>query len=155
MRIKPEITLAALALVTSGMGCSGKQDSPPRLHWGPAPAIFPAGAMMALVSGDPSTEGPVQVLLSMPDGYKIPPHFHPTDEVIEVKQGTFLVGMGDSLDPKSAKPMNRGDKSSVPANMHHYVIVLGRTDVAVSARGPLAMIYVNTADDPIQSRFKP
>lgn len=111
--------------------------------------------MMAVVSGDPSKEEPFQIQLSMPDGYKIPPHFHPTDEVVEVKQGTFLVRMGDTLDPNSAKPMDRGDKRSVPANMHHYVIVLGRTDVAVSARGPFGRIYVNTADDPIQSRFKP
>jgi hypothetical protein len=28
----------------------------------------------------------------MPDGYRMPPHFHPTDERAEVKQGTLLVG---------------------------------------------------------------
>lgn len=155
MRIDSGITFPAIALVISGMGCSGKQDSVPKLRWGPAPAVFPVGAKIAVVSGDPDKEELFQIQLSMPDGYKIPPHFHPTDEVIEVKQGTFLLGMGDTLDPKSTKPMNKGATRSVPANMHHYGIALGRTDVAVSARGPFYMAYVNPADDPIQSRVKP
>lgn len=154
MRIEPVITLTAIALVTIGMGCSRDQKSVPSLHWSAAPAIFPVGAKMAVVSGDPSKEEFFQIQLSMPDGYKVPPHFHPTDEVVEVKEGTFLVGMGDTLDPKSTKAMNKGDKGSVPANMHHYGIALGRTDVAVSARGPFAMTYVNPVDDPIQSRVK-
>jgi quercetin dioxygenase-like cupin family protein len=103
---------------------------------------------MAVVSGDPSKPELFMVELSMPDGYKIPPHFHPTDEVVEVKEGTFLVGMGDKFDPKKAKPMNKGDKGSLPANMHHFGIAQGETIVAVSARGPFAMTYVNPADDP-------
>ena len=34
----------------------------------------------------------------MPAGYKFPPHFHPTTEMVTVKKGTFLVGMGDTFD---------------------------------------------------------
>jgi mannose-6-phosphate isomerase-like protein (cupin superfamily) len=84
----------------------------------------------------------------MPDGYKIPPHFHPTDEVVEVKEGTFLVGMGDTFDPRKTSPMKQGEKGAVPANTHHFAIARGATVVAVSARGPFAMTYVNPADDP-------
>ncbi len=118
------------------------------LQWGPAPAVFPAGAKMAVVSGDPSKAELFLVELSMPNGYKIPPHFHPTDEVVEVKEGTFLVGMGDTFDLTKAKPMKKGDKGSVPANMHHFGSAQGATIVAVSARGPFAMTYVNPADAP-------
>jgi quercetin dioxygenase-like cupin family protein len=71
------------------------------LHWGPAPPVFPKGARMAVVSGDPGTAGEFVVQLSMPAGYKIPPHFHPTDETVQVKKGTFLVGMGENLDGNS------------------------------------------------------
>ena len=38
------------------------------LKWGPAPPIFPAGAKMAVVSGDPSKPGPFVVELALPDG---------------------------------------------------------------------------------------
>src|SRR4051812_28192255 len=61
------------------------------LKWGPAPAVFPKGARMAVVSGDPGKAGEFVIQLSMPAGYKISPHFHPTDETVQVKKGTFLV----------------------------------------------------------------
>src|SRR5689334_25428401 len=45
----------------------------PALQWGPAPAVFPAGAQLAVVSGDPSKAGKFVIQLKMPDGYKIAP----------------------------------------------------------------------------------
>ena len=62
-----------------------------KLSWSPAPAVFPKGAKMAVVRGDPSKAEQFTVELSFPNGYKIAPHFHPTDETITVKKGTFLV----------------------------------------------------------------
>jgi quercetin dioxygenase-like cupin family protein len=103
---------------------------------------------MAVVSGDPSKEGMFRVQLSFPDGYKIPPHFHPTDEVLTVQEGTFLVGMGDKLDPKKTKTMQKGDSGTMAAGKHHFAIARGATTVGVSAKGPFAMTYVNPADDP-------
>jgi quercetin dioxygenase-like cupin family protein len=58
---------------------------------------------MAVVSGDPGKAAPFTVELSFPDGYQVPPHFHPTDETVTVKKGTFLFGMGDSLDLSKAR----------------------------------------------------
>jgi quercetin dioxygenase-like cupin family protein len=118
------------------------------LHWGPAPAVFPTGARMAVVSGDPSKSGTFSIQLSMPDGYRIAPHFHPTDEIVEVKKGTFLVGMGDTFSAANAKPMKVGDKGTVPAQMHHFATAKGATIVAVTAVGPFALTYVNPADNP-------
>jgi quercetin dioxygenase-like cupin family protein len=118
------------------------------LTWGPAPAVFPKGAKMAVVSGDPAKAAPFTVEIALPSGYRIPPHFHPTDESIEVKKGTFLVGMGDSLDVAKAKPMKAGAKADMPANMHHYAVAKGATVVSVTSTGPFAMTYVNPAAAP-------
>lgn len=161
------INAIAIGFLTLLVGCSDKPRSetaaidtasttaatldsatPATREWGPAPPIFPAGAKMAVVSGDPSREGQFRVELSFPDGYKIAPHFHPTDEVLTVQEGTFLVGMGDKLDPKKAKAMEKGDSGTMAAGMHHFGIARGATIVAVSAKGPFAMTYVNPADDP-------
>jgi hypothetical protein len=120
------------------------------LHWGAAPAVFPAGAKMAVVSGDPSKAGPFTVELSMPSGYRIAPHFHPTDENVTVKEGTLLVGMGDTLDLKKANAMHRGQGGSIPANHHHFAATRGRTVISITAEGPFAMTYVNPADAPKQ-----
>jgi quercetin dioxygenase-like cupin family protein len=118
------------------------------LHWGPAPAVFPKGARMAVVSGDPGKAGEFVIQLSMPAGYKISPHFHPTDETVQVKKGTFLVGMGDTFDAKNTKPMKVGDKGTIAAQMHHFAEAKGATIVSVTAMGPFALTYVNPADNP-------
>jgi hypothetical protein len=103
---------------------------------------------MAVVSGDPGKAAPFTVELSFPDGYRIPPHFHPTDETVEVKKGVFLVGMGDRLDVAKTNAMKVGATGKVPAEAHHYAIARGATVVAVSAMGPFAMTYVHPTDDP-------
>ena len=133
---------------STGTAAAGNTAQPASREWGPAPQIFPAGAKMAVVSGDPNREGLFRVELSFPDGYRIPPHYHPTEEVVTVQEGTLLVGMGDKLDPKKAKPMEKGDSGTLAAGTHHFAIARGPTTVAVSAQGPFAMTYVNPADDP-------
>src|SRR5216684_4526207 len=99
--------------------------------WGPAPAVFPAGAKMAVMQGDPGKPELFTVRLQMPDGYRIAPHFHPTDENITVIKGTFLIGMGDTLEPKKTKKLEAGGFATAGANMHHYAIAKGRTIVQV------------------------
>jgi quercetin dioxygenase-like cupin family protein len=133
---------------TAAAATSKSKSKSSTLKWGPAPAVFPTGARMAVVSGDPSKAAPFVVQLSMPAGYKIPPHFHPTDEVVQVKKGTFLVGMGDTFDAAKTKPMKVGEKGTVPAQMHHFAMAKVATTVSVSAMGPFAMTYVNPADNP-------
>ena len=142
--LSPCLLLFAVALQAQGAATHNKHA----LTWGPAPAVFPKGAEMAVVSGDPSKAAPFTVELSMPNGYKIPPHFHPTDETVTVKKGTFLVGMGDQFDLSKTKPMKAGAKGKVPAEHHHFGAAKGKTIVSVSAMGPFAMTYVNPADDP-------
>ena len=58
--------------------------SPPEPKWGPAPAIFPAGAQMEVLQGDPGGANMFTVRLRFPEGYRIAPHTHPTDEHVNV-----------------------------------------------------------------------
>lgn len=120
----------------------------PELTWGPAPAIFPAGAKMAVLQGDPGKAALFTVRLDLPNGYEVAPHFHPTDEYITVIKGTFLLGMGDKLDATHATKLPTGGFGTVDANMHHFAIAKGRTIVQVNAMGPFVLTYVNPADDP-------
>ena len=120
----------------------------PGLNWGPAPGVFPPGARMAVLQGDPGQSALFTVRLEMPDGYRIAPHFHPTDEHITVISGTFLVGMGDSLDATHTSALTAGGFISAGANMHHYAIARGKTVVQVHAMGPFSLTYVQSKDDP-------
>jgi hypothetical protein len=141
------IALAAAALLAASATTTQAQQAA-KLHWGPAPPFLPAGAKFALVSGDPGKAGPFELELSMPDGYVIPPHFHPTDETVAVKSGHFRFGMGDKIDHKAEKTMTAGQSGTLKTPMHHWARAQGHTVVAVSGNGPFAITYVTPSDDP-------
>jgi quercetin dioxygenase-like cupin family protein len=120
----------------------------PALAWGPAPAVFPAGTKIAVLQGDPGKPGTFTVRLDFPDGTRLAPHFHPTEEAVTVISGTFLFGMGDSIDTAHLTAMPVGGFGVIPAEMHHYAIARGHTIVQVSAMGPFALTYVHASDNP-------
>jgi quercetin dioxygenase-like cupin family protein len=88
----------------------------------------------------------------MPNGYKIAPHTHPTTENITVIEGTFLVGMGSTVDRTKMMAVPRGGFASAPAQHPHYAEARGATIVQVHAIGPFALTYVNPADAPVAVR---
>jgi quercetin dioxygenase-like cupin family protein len=145
--------LAGLALLVLPAAANAQTHAPaPALNWGPAPAVFPAGAKMAVLQGDPSKPGLFTVRLELPDGYRVQPHLHPTDESLTIISGTFLLGMGDTLATARATALRAGEFGFVEANMHHYAIARGRTVVQVHALGPFVLTYVRPEDDPRNTR---
>ena len=121
---------------------------PEELKWGAAPPVLPAGAELAVLAGDPGKPGPVTLRLKMPAGYKIPAHWHPTDERVTVISGTLGLGMGDALDKKASKLLKPGGYAIAPANMNHYAWTKSGAVVQIDMMGPFAITYVNAADDP-------
>ena len=118
------------------------------VQWGDAPPSLPAGAKIAVLQGDPGKAGEYTVRVKVGDGYRIPPHWHPTRESVTVISGTFNIGAGDKFDESSAKALTAGGFSSMPARMHHYAWCKGDTEIQVHGMGPFKLIYVNKADDP-------
>jgi quercetin dioxygenase-like cupin family protein len=118
------------------------------MKWGPAPPVFPKGAELAVLAGDPAKEGPVTVRLKMPKDYAIPAHWHPTDERVTVISGELGLGMGDKLDKKASKVLKAGGYAVAPAHMNHYAWTKSGAVVQVDLMGPFALTYVNPADDP-------
>ena len=123
--------------------------TPDRLTWGPAPPGLPAGAQLAVLEGDPSKAGaPFAFRAKLPDGYKVAPHWHPTDERIIVLEGTLGMGTGEKFDPASGHELPTGSYSVMPKGMRHFVWAKGETVFQVSGMGPFEITYVNPADDP-------
>lgn len=138
----------ALAMLSTLALTAAASAQGPAIKWGPAPAVFPAGVRMAVLQGDPSQDKMFTVRLEFPAGSSIAPHFHPTDEQVTVISGTFLVGMGDTLNAAKTTALKAGGFITAPAGMHHYAIARGVTVVQVSAIGPFALTYVNPKDQP-------
>jgi quercetin dioxygenase-like cupin family protein len=167
-RRRSRLGVAAVAVVLAGVAGSTAETAPandakggpPHAHhqprhagdivFGPAPAVFPRGAEMAVLQGDPSVAGEIfTVRLRFPAGYVLPAHWHPTDEHVTVISGTFLVGLGDAFDSKALlPPLHRGDFVTAPAHANHFATVRGRTVVQIHAIGPFRLTYVNPKDDP-------
>ena len=74
--------------------------------WQPAPPSMPPGPKVAVLHGDPAKEGYFVMRLKAPDGFKVPPHYHPSDENLTILQGTFMIGTGEKADPAGLKPLN-------------------------------------------------
>src|SRR5262249_42360306 len=122
--------------------------TPNDIKWGPAPPALPPGAQFAVLSGDPSKAEPFTIRLKAPDGYKIMPHWHPTDENVTVLEGTFAMGVGEKFDEGAAHEMPVGSFVRMPKGTRHYAMAKGETVVQVHAIGPFVITYVNPNYDP-------
>jgi quercetin dioxygenase-like cupin family protein len=121
---------------------------PSAVKWGPGSPAFPPGMKMAVMSGDPAGTGFISIRSRVPAGYKVPPHFHPTDEHVTVLSGTMAFGMGDAMDPKSEKIAGPGGYFVAQAQMHHYAVAKTAATIQIDLNGPFGITYVNPADDP-------
>jgi quercetin dioxygenase-like cupin family protein len=122
--------------------------TPDQLTWGPAPAILPAGARLAVLEGDPSKAGLYTMRLAMPAGYRIPPHFHEADEHVTVISGAFQVGMGETFDEGKLSTLPPGTFGVIPPGMRHFARADKPTVVQLHGMGPWGLTYVNPADQP-------
>jgi quercetin dioxygenase-like cupin family protein len=144
--------LASLWLFLAAHAMAQTSDTPAALKWS-VPTLLPPGALLAVVSGDPTAPGECTLEISMPDGYRLPPHFHPSFEHVEVKEGTLLAGMGDRLDPRQTRALTVGDSATAPAGMHHFSIAKGRTALLVTFMGPYTITYLRAEDAPQRRTF--
>jgi len=158
MRTPPLAYLAAILAFAACSKASGTtvQDTPTApsasksnqqgITWGPAPAFLPPGAQIAVLEGDPTAAGTFTIRLKLPNGYKIPPHTHPTVENVTVLSGTFRAGMGTAFDDAKLTDLGRDAFVSIPAEHAHYAMARGETVVQVHGLSPFVLTYVNPAD---------
>ncbi|MBC5808430.1 MAG: hypothetical protein DLM53_11145 [Candidatus Eremiobacter antarcticus] len=122
----------------SNASAAPKIVTPDSLNWAPVPGL--AGAMQALVYGDLNKAESVNtVRIKLADGTKIPIHSHDADERVTVLSGTFMVGVGHSVDMASMKALSPGSFVYVPAGVYHYAMAKGETVVQVTAKGSMAL----------------
>lgn len=139
---KPAPTVA-VALVEEGQH---EKMAGGTLQW--SPLVFPgipAGAMRAVIHGDPSKTGDFTMRLKFPDKFAVPPHWHPTGEHVTVLQGSITLGMGDKADRAAAHTYNVGDFWYTPPKMPHFGWAKGETILQIHGNGPFTMNLVTPA----------
>jgi uncharacterized cupin superfamily protein len=136
--------VAAEEVMTSAHVTTKAKD----VKWGAPPPVFEKGAMFSVLSGDPNKAGIFVARLKVPAGYKILPHWHPSDEHVTVISGTFALGMGDKFDKGAMTSLPAGSYALLPADMRHFALAKTAAIVQVESMGPFALTYVNPNDDP-------
>jgi hypothetical protein len=122
--------------------------APADIKWGDPPPVFEKGASFTVLAGNPAEAGLFTVRIKAPAGYKVMPHWHPTDEHVTVISGTFMLGMGEKFDKATMTTLPAGGYALLPAEMRHYAMAKTAVVVQINGQGPFALTYVNPADDP-------
>ena len=154
MRSMAALSFAFLAGSVTAQGTPGTGVEhavivqPDQVSYAPAPPVLPPGAELAILEGKPAEPGPFTMRLRLPDGYRIPPHYHPAIEHVTVLEGTFKVGMGDKFDASAMSPLPTGTFGALQPGTRHFALAQGKTVVQVHGVGPWSLVYVNPADDP-------
>ena len=141
--------LLALAPIFAGEEAEPRVVDPEKLEWKAAPPSLPPGQDRVVLQGDPSRPGSEYTFRArMPDGYRVPPHWHSVDENVTVLKGTFLMGMGTKFDESAGMPLKVGTFATMPRKVNHFVWTRGKTIIQVHGIGPYTVHYVDPDDDP-------
>jgi quercetin dioxygenase-like cupin family protein len=116
-------------------------------------AEFPPTVRLAVVVGQPSEAGPYTIRVKVPHGVKLMPHWHPEDRVYTVISGVFYIGLGDQFDAEKLQAYPPGSVIVLPGNTSHFHWAKSSEYVTqVTAIGPLGLEYINSKDDPRNSK---
>ncbi len=117
------------------------------LAWRPESSL-PPGAASVVLEGNPAKPGLVILRLKMPDGYRIPPVWHPATDRFTVISGTYHMGVGPKFDRSKAVALHAGDFAWLSAAAPHYGWASGETVLEVVGLGAFVTHYVNPKEDP-------
>jgi hypothetical protein len=161
------ISISAAASETKGVTKATQRATPAAkehftvttktVKWGPPPPDMVVGTLpaefqnqppisVAVLSGDPTKPGvPFVLWIKNPAGYRVAPHWHPTDEHITMIQGTYCLGVGDKFDESRCDEMPAGSYAFMPKRMHHFAMAKTEAIGQAHGIGPFKIVWVNPA----------
>lgn len=102
------------------------------------------GIKTSVLYGDPAKPGYYVMFYIIPDGLKLPPHFHPESRTVVVVTGKFNYGYGSTFDESKMYEMPQGTYFTEPGNQHHYAYAkAGEVLLYVTGFGPTGTSFVD------------
>jgi len=140
------IPIAAFAVHTAGLPGAAVKVSPEPRMLQPADIKYqdvPEGFKVAVLRGDPDKAGSLFTLRAkFPDGFRIPPHWHPADEGFVVLQGSFALGLGEKWDDAKLTANSQGAYVVMPKGVRHFALAKGETVLELTGIGPFKTNWV-------------
>lgn len=120
------VLFSILVLITGIVKAQDKpagsiQVKPDDVKWVDAPPPLPPGSKLAVLEGNPKSDGLFTIRAMFPPYFKIPVHSHPKDERVTVISGVVYVGFGEIFDSTKATEFIEGSYYLNPAESEHYV----------------------------------
>lgn len=104
--------------------------------WKPAPPSMPKGTMLAVLEGDPKSDGIFTMRMKIPPGFALPAHTHPRDERITVLEGSVFVGLGDVVDKTKGRKFEKGAFYVTPTPLPHFIWSDEGATLQITGSGP-------------------
>lgn len=144
------LALSAVAITTTAQQASEVPVAlrPSDIAWQPGPPALPAGAEVAVLTGNPAEPAPFTVRVRLPANYHMGAHRHSVAEYVTLLSGTLCIATGERPERAQAACLDPGSFFVTPANAVHAVWSQGPVEYQLHAAGPFDMTYVNPADDP-------
>ena len=140
------LPFAAILLLAAAPPDGTIQVTPSSIKWVTGPKTMPAGAMAAILEGDPTAEGQMFTMrLKLPAGSRLKPHFHGENERVTVLSGEARVGFGDTFRDTDLKAFPAGSFYVNPKGAHHFVYFAKETVIQITGRGPWKTTYLDEA----------
>jgi quercetin dioxygenase-like cupin family protein len=131
------VLVGGVALVASASALAAQQETTDQ-----SVNALPNGAKISVTQGTPAS-GPSTMQMTLPDGYAVALHRHPTDESILVVSGTYIITYGTM-----ATTLNAGQRATIKANAIHSERAQGPTVIEVKSAGAFKIIYVPATTTP-------
>lgn len=154
-RISRSGSLLIVLTLCASSGVGASQDHghvvvlPDPVEWRPASPKLPPGAQIAVLSGDPSAPGGLYVFWAkLPDGYSVPPHWHPMDENVTVIKGVMILGFGARFEQAGMRELPAGSFVMLPKERPHFNRMKGETILQFHGVGPYDIVYVSAGQNP-------
>jgi quercetin dioxygenase-like cupin family protein len=103
---------------------------------------MPKGSKIAVLEGDPRSEGMFTVRLRMPAGSVVKPHTHPRAERVTILSGRVAVGFGRTIERREARRFESGSFYVNPPSSEHYVLIEKESVLQITGQGPWQVDFV-------------
>ncbi|MEM8815911.1 MAG: cupin domain-containing protein [Pseudomonadota bacterium] len=108
------------------------------------------GLEIAVLEGDPGSEGFYIIRARFAPGTFSAPHYHPNTRYVTVIAGTWYAGTGSVWDKENSVPLGPGSYMKHPAMAPHYDGAMDEeVIVEIRGMGPAPLVYVDEAGNPV------
>src|SRR5437763_14710153 len=110
--------------------------TPDAMVWTDGPSTLPPGSKMAVLEGNPKTDGMFTMRVRIPAGSAIPPHWHPRQERVTILSGAVDLGFGSVANAGNVTRYRAGSFYVNPPRVMHYLFFPEATEMQMTGVGP-------------------